>query len=195
MAVADPHCPKPLDSGELLIAAEDSASATVYSARRHFDTERMKGKPGLDVLQALIDGLRPYLPAGVRTVRARLTWTHGFQLWAVPSDLPGGADYDFMEVRITDGGGSLQSRGPEAPLGLGTFLPVFGVARTRLAVVDALRLIQEAVQRIAGPWPEENAIPDARSDGDDVLAWFQSETGDRLLPEIRITLPVPVDEH
>jgi hypothetical protein len=155
----------------------------------------MKGKAGLDVLQALIDGVRPYLPAGVGTVRARLTWTSGFQVWAVPSDVPEVADYDFTEVRITDGGGSLQSRGPEAPLGLGTFLPVFGTQRTRLEVADALRLIQEAVQRIAGPWPEENACTEARSDGDDVLAWFQSETGERLLPEIRITLPAVADDR
>jgi hypothetical protein len=160
---------------------------------RHFDTGPMKGKPGLAVLLTLIDGVRQYLPPGVRTMRVRLTEMKGFQVWAVPSDLPEGTEYDFTEVRLTGGGGSLQSRGPEAPLGLGTFLPVFGAARLRIEVTDALSLIQDAVQWIAGPWPEGNAHATARSDGEDVLVWFQNEAGDHLIPDIRITPGVVED--
>jgi hypothetical protein len=159
--------------------------------RPAFDTVPMKGQPGLEVLQALIEGVQPYLPAGVATVRVRLTGTDGFQVWAVPSDLPEGVEYDFIEVRLTEGGGSLQNRGPESPFGLHTFLPVFGAARTRNEIADALGLIQEAVQRISGPWPEQNAVTKARSEGNDVLVWFQNRAGDRLLPDIRITPEAP----
>jgi hypothetical protein len=153
------------------------------------DTGQMKGRSGLAVLQALISGVQTYLPADVSTVRVRLTGTEGFQLWAVPSDLPDGVEYDFVEVRITPHGGHLETRGPEAPFGFGTFLPVFGATRMRMEVTDALSLIQEAVQRLSGPWPEPNAVPKARSDGDDVLVWFEDSDGDRLLPDIRITPP------
>ena len=155
----------------------------------------MKGKVGLDVLHALIEGIRPYLPAGVRTVRVRLTRTSGFQVWAVPSDVPDDADYEFMQLRITDNGGNVEARGPEAPLGLGTFLPVFGPARTRLEVCDGLELIRDAVQRVSGPWPEENAQVKARSEGSDVVVWLQNEAGDRLLPEIRVSPPRSADER
>jgi hypothetical protein len=155
----------------------------------------MKGKVGLDLLHALIDGIRPYLPAGVHTVRARQTRTGGFQVWAVPSDVPDGVDYEFTQVRITDSGGSVETRGPEAPLGLGTFLPVFGPARTRLEVCDGLELIRDAVQRVSGPWPEENALVKARSEGSDIVVWLQNEAGDRLLPEIRVTPSRSTDER
>jgi hypothetical protein len=111
----------------------------------------------------------------------------------VPSDLPEGVEYHFTEVRLTDDGGSLQSRGPEAPLGLRTFLPVFGMTRLCIEVAGALGLIQDAVQRIAGPWPETNAYAKARSDGEGVLAWFQNDAGDHLIPDIRITPDVVED--
>jgi hypothetical protein len=149
----------------------------------------MKGRSGLAVLQALISGVRTYLPADVSTVRVRLTGTGGFQLWAVPSALPDDAEYDFVEVRLTPSGGSLQTRGPEAPFGFGTWLPVFGATRIRMEVTDALSLIQDAVQRLSGPWPGPNAVPIGRSDGNDVLVWFEDSAGDRLLPDIRITPP------
>jgi hypothetical protein len=164
------------------------AGSIVHSAA---NTGGMRGRTGLAVLQALIRGVQSYLPADVSTVRVRLTGTQGFQLWAVPADLPEGVEYDFVEVRITPSGGHLETRGPLAPFGFGTFLPVFGATRTRMEVADALSLIQEAVERLSGPWPELNAVPKARSDGDDVLVWFEDSGGDHLTPDIRITAPEP----
>jgi hypothetical protein len=149
----------------------------------------MKGQRGLLVLEALIDGVRPYLPPSVGSVRVRLDAGKGLQVWAVPSDIPEDADYGFVEVRLNAGGGSVQSRGPYSPFSFRSLIPLPGALRLRIEVTDALSLIQDAVQRVAGPWPESNATPRARYDGDDVLVWFQDTAGQRLLPEIRVTVP------
>ena len=77
------------------------------------------------MLNAMVDDVQPYLPAGVATVRVRLTCTNGFQVWAVPTVVPESAAYEFIEVLLNEGGGSLQSRGPE---------PLFGLRRVSTGI-------------------------------------------------------------
>jgi hypothetical protein len=147
----------------------------------------MRGLPALALVEAVIEAVRAHLPPEVRSVKVRLFEGRSLQVWAVPAIVPPEVDYDFVEVRTDEIGGSVSTRGPEAPFGIGTWIPfVPSAIRYRMEVTDALDLLRDAVGRVVVNWPAEKAVTRARTDGKDVLVWFEDESGQQLLPEFRI---------
>ena len=151
----------------------------------------MRGTPALALTETLIRDVASHLPPEVKAVRACLT-THGWlQVWAVPSDAAlDVSDYGFFEVSSSANGGSITSRGVQAPFGLGTWIPLVpGKLAFRLAVTDALDLIRDAVCRVAATWPAPDATVKAKSGNGGVLVWFEDSSGRQVLPACRIAGP------
>lgn len=150
----------------------------------------MRGKPALDLIEALIEDMTPHLPPNVREVRARMTPHGSLQVWAVPLDAAPDADDDFLETHAGAAGGLISSRGPEAPFGVGTWtLSLPTSLAFRLAVTDALDLIKEAVRRVATTCPAADAAAKAKIQDSGVLVWFEDATGHQVLPATHIAFP------
>jgi hypothetical protein len=148
----------------------------------------MKGQPALAFLETLVAAVTPHLPPEVRRVRVRLLRGRLLQVWAVPADAPeADLEYDFVERRTDVSGGSLSTRGPEAPAGIGSWIPLPRAIRQRVEAVDALGLIREAVNRVAPAWPAPHSEVKARTDGGQVVVWFEVVPGHPVVPEIRLT--------
>jgi hypothetical protein len=148
----------------------------------------MKGRAGLALVEALIVAMAPHLPPEVRAVRVRLGVGRWTQVWAVPADVPGDVDYGFYEVSVDESGGSISSRGPLSPFGVGgTWVPfVPRSIRRRWDAIDAAELVVEAVHRLVPGWPAPAAVAKARTEGDDVFVWFEDKFGRRVVPTSRI---------
>jgi hypothetical protein len=145
-------------------------------------------------MRTLIDWVTPHLPADVQAVRVRLGVLDALLVWAVPSDVPHVADYEFVTIHTSAREGSITFRGPIAPFGVGTWLPfVPELLRRRIAVADGLSLVQDAVQEVVTPWPGPNVEAKAKVDGDAVVVWFQDPAGQRPFPELRIPVRNPQD--
>lgn len=111
-------------------------------------------------------------------------------MWAVPSDDALDVDFGFFEVRIDAVGGSIRSRGVEAPFGVGTWIPLLpGNLAFRLAATDTLDLIRDAVREVAATWPAPDAVVKARAEDGGVLVWFEDASGLQVLPASRIAYP------
>lgn len=150
----------------------------------------MKGLPALALIEALIADVTPHLPPSVRAVRARMTPYGSLQVWAVPSDAAPDAGEDFLETHADPAGGSVTSRGPEAPFGIGTWIPLLPTRLAfRLAVTDALDLIKEAVRRVATTWPAPDAAAEAEVQDGGVLVWFEDAAGHQVLPATTVAFP------
>jgi hypothetical protein len=148
----------------------------------------MKGMAALRMLDQVVQAVSAYLPADVRTIRTQLAARNGLYVWAVPSGIPDGVDYDFWSVSATESGGEIGQRGPWLPWGFGTWIPVPKRLRIRLEAISALETIQEAVQRVTSPWPAADTTVKARVEGNDVVVWFHSPSGQPLPPPVRLSL-------
>jgi hypothetical protein len=144
----------------------------------------MRGRAALVLVESLIVAVRPQLPSGVRDVRAALGVLDALLVWAVPESVTDVAGYGFLDV---EPGGSGGFRGPAAPFGVGSWLPLAPRAwRLRQDVEDALGMVQSAVEDVAGPWPGPGATPRARVDGEAAAVWFEDSAGRRMSAPFRV---------
>jgi hypothetical protein len=147
----------------------------------------MNGTAALRVLDQVLHAVAAFLPADVGTVRTRLGPFGGLYVWAVPSGVPD-VDFGFLRVTTTASGGEIGQGVTWLPWGFGTWIPVLRRLRIRLEAISALETIQEVVQTVVSPWPAAETTVRARVDGDDVLVWFYSPSGQELPPPVRLSL-------
>jgi hypothetical protein len=148
----------------------------------------MKGVKAQELLDVMIEALHDHLPPGVRTVRTKVGVGGGLQIWPVPSGVPADVDYGFWDVRVEPTSGQVEQRGPWLPWGLGGWAWLPRRLRMRLAAVEALESIQEAVQGIEPTWPALDAKVKARVEQDQIVVWFHSLSGGALPPPLRLTI-------
>lgn len=147
----------------------------------------MRGHAALELVESVVTAVTPHLPPEVRCVRARLRG-FGVRVWAVPASVDVLDDeYGFLDIQVDESGGSISSRGPESPFGIGTWIPLVPAhLRRRLEAADALGLVRDAVTRVVPGWPDPHATEKSRIDGGEVIVWFEDDAGRLTIPEMRL---------